>query len=177
MKFWSFNVVAGLVWPLTFLSTRLPLRSKIFFNKLGSFICKVFSMSMMCTSFIYGVFTVKTPRIFARILFLFVVKWWANAGILSSNNLSSVGVMVLMMNLASCEKKKKLPDLPAPSPALKIMSLLCFGLRLWWMFTSCAIKKSANISLNRSILWKVTLTVYFMTKTFFSNEMLTLVRS
>ena len=33
----------------------------------------------------------------------------------------SLPLIVLMMNLSSFEKKKKLPDLPAPWPDLKIM--------------------------------------------------------
>jgi len=41
--------------------------------------------------------------------------------------------MVLIMNLRSFEKKKKLPDLPYDSPALNTASRFFNGLRESWM--------------------------------------------
>lgn len=105
---------------------------------------------------IWEVFTVYIPRIFASKLCLFFLKCSPKAGSLSKYILNSPPVIVFMMNLLSCEKKKKLPERPAPSPALNTHSLLYLGLRLAWKLASWSWKSFLNISLNKSILWQVT---------------------
>ena len=134
MKFWSFNVVEGLTFPLTFRSTRLPFKSKTEIKFFGSSNCEVFSMSITWTSFMYSEFIVKTPKILASRVPLFVFMCWEKRGSLFKYRLSSYFVMVLMMNLRSWEKKKKEPLRPAPSPDLNIISRLYFGLRESWKF-------------------------------------------
>ena len=71
------------------------------------------------------------------------------------------------MNLRSCEKKKKEPLRPAPSPALNTMSRLNLGLSDEWKLANYDLKYSLYISLKRSILWYVTHTSYCIRRTFF----------
>lgn len=70
------------------------------------------------------------------------------AGNLFKNNPSSELVIVLIMNFLSCEKKKNEPLRPAPSPALKTISLLNLGLRDYLKLTRFSAKYSGNISTN-----------------------------
>ena len=70
------------------------------------------------------------------------------AGNLFKNKPSSELVIVLIMNFLSCEKKKNEPLRPAPSPALKTISLLNLGLRDFLKLTRFSAKYSGNISTN-----------------------------
>ena len=70
------------------------------------------------------------------------------AGSFSKNRFSSVLVIVFIMNFLSCEKKKNEPLRPAPSPALKTISLLNLGLRDYLKLTRFSAKYSGNISIN-----------------------------
>jgi hypothetical protein len=62
-------------------------------------------------------FTVNTPSIFAIRDLVLLLRCLRYDGKILRNNFSSSDDIVLIMNLLSCEKKKKLPLRPAPSPA------------------------------------------------------------
>ena len=119
-KFTSLRVVEFLVYPLTFLSTVLPFRSKIYMSLLGLLSCKVFSMIKKCTDPVYFVFTVNTPNTLDIKLSGLFLKCSAYFRTTGKKVYSSYLVSVFTINLLSWLKKKKLPLLPAPSPDLNI---------------------------------------------------------
>ena len=129
-KFRSFRVVEFFVSPLTYLSTVLPFKSKTYLRLLLFLSLMVFSMMKKCTEPVCLVLTVNTPKILAISVDGFSLQYWMYYGIMGTKYLSSVDVMVLIMNIESWLKKKNEPLLPAPSPDLKIYSLLSLGLRL-----------------------------------------------
>ena len=83
-------------------------------------------------------------------------------GIIFKSSFISALFIVLIKKRRSWEKKKKLPDLPAPSPALKTMFLLCFGAKLAWILPPFS-KKSGKVALNRCSRWNVTFTSRLIT--------------
>ena len=154
-KFISLSVVDGLISPLTFRSTMLPFKSKMYLRLSGFFNYKVFSINIRCTSYVWLVLTVKTPNTFIIRLSGTRLQCSARLGSMPSIRSNSPFVIVFIMNFLSWLKKKKLPLLPAPSPALNTQSLFSSGLKLF-SITFMLVKYSENVYMNSSLWWKVT---------------------
>lgn len=122
----------------------------------------VFSMTITCTLDILLSWTVKTATIFASKEFLFSSKCLYIEGIIFKRSSISPLFIVLIKKRLSWEKKKKLPDLPAPSPALNTIFRLCFGAKLAWIWSRFS-KKLGNVALKSISLWNVTFTSRLIT--------------
>ena len=116
--------------PLVVRPIKLPFKSYTNFKCFGFFICIVFSITITCTFPLVFLFIVKTPKIFTIKLLGLVLRCWMYSGKIYKNVSISAFVIVLMINLLSWLKKKKLPLFPAPSPAWKTYYLLLSGKRL-----------------------------------------------
>ena len=155
-KLTSLRVVELVIFPLVFRSTRLPLRSNMYCRPSGFFNYRVFSIKIRCTSLVASVLTVKTPNILVKRLHLLFFWCKANWGKQSSRSLSSFAVKVLIMNLLSWLKKKKLPLRPAPSPALNTCSRFNIGFKLA-SNAYVSLKYSWKVSIKSHFWWNMTL--------------------
>lgn len=122
----SFNVSSS---GLVSLATVLPFISNKLYRESKDFNFIVFSISITYTGCMLSTVTVKTPNILAISDLGLDSRWAVYDGSISMSKSISCLVIVLIIKRLSCEKKKKLPERPDPSPALNIFSRLYLGWR------------------------------------------------
>ena len=130
-KLTSFKqLVVSISLGLTSRLTMLPFKSKVLQTYLPHF--AAFDISKMCTGTTSCICTVNTPQILAISDQGFSMKCVKYSGNMFRKMSFSLLFMVLSRNFLSQEKKKKEPDLPADSLALKTCQQLSSVSRLFW---------------------------------------------